>query len=416
MKNSGIEWIGKIPADWQVNNLGKYFTERRENVSDIDYLPLSVTKLGIVPQLKTVAKSNNHESRKLVLEGDFVINSRSDRKQSCGLSNYIGSVSLINIVLINKYFNEKYLQYLFNNYGFAEEFYKFGTGIAADLCTTNYVKMKKISIPIPSAEEQERIGIYLDKKCSALNNAMEKIKDTIEEYRKLKQSIITEVVTKGLNPDTETKDSGVEWIGKIPKHWQANKLKNLVVFNPTIKYKLDKMDKVGYTPMECVKNGYMISREIESSQVNLGLTPFENEDIILAKVTPCFENGNIALATQLKNNISFGSSELIVIRCINIFNKFMLYFLQNELFKNTCISSMTGTGGLKRVPTNVVKNYSMYTPPQEEQIQIAEYLDKKCADIDAIVSQKQELLKELEDYKKSLIYECVTGKREIYER
>lgn len=141
MKDSGVEWIGAIPASWKIMTIGSLFNVRNETVNDTDYPPLSVTKYGVVPQLETVAKSDAKDNRKMVLANDFVINSRSDRKQSCGLAAFDGSVSLINTVL---YIKEgapiipEFLNYLLKNDGFAEEFYRWGHGIVADLWTTRW--------------------------------------------------------------------------------------------------------------------------------------------------------------------------------------------------------------------------------------------------------------------------------------
>lgn len=158
MKDSGVPWIEEIPSDWAVSRIERHFSERSVKVSDKDYPPLSVTKQGILPQLDSAAKTNAHDDRKLVCIGDFVINSRSDRKQSCGLSSFEGSVSLINTVIINKEYHKNYLRYLFDNYGFAEEYYRWGTGIVDDLWSTNYSRMKKIPIPVPPQNTQILIG------------------------------------------------------------------------------------------------------------------------------------------------------------------------------------------------------------------------------------------------------------------
>ena len=171
MKESGIDWIGTIPEVWDILPISMCFKERNEKVSDTEWEPLSVTKQGIVKQLENAAKSDAHDARKKVCKNDFVINSRSDRKQSCGVSQYDGSVSLINIVLENKKINPKFVNYLLKNYGFAEEFYRYGSGIVADLWSTNYQKMKKIMIPIPPQNEQEKIAEFLDKEIIEINNS-----------------------------------------------------------------------------------------------------------------------------------------------------------------------------------------------------------------------------------------------------
>ena len=151
MIDSRVEWIGSIPASWQTLTIGSLFKVRNEKVNDTDYPPLSVTKGGIVPQMENVAKSDANDNRKMVLTNDFVINSRSDRKQSCGVSSLDGSVSLINTVLYpakDAPIVPAYLNYLLKNYGFAEEFYRWGHGIVADLWTTRWQEMKSILLPL----------------------------------------------------------------------------------------------------------------------------------------------------------------------------------------------------------------------------------------------------------------------------
>lgn len=153
-KDSGVEWIGEIPEGWEVTRLGTRFIERKTKVSDKDYAPLSVTKKGILPQLSTATKTNDGDNRKLVKKGDFVINSRSDRKGSSGISFQDGSVSLINIVMKPEEIHPTFCNYLLKGYSFIEEFYRMGHGIVADLWTTRYDEMKNIKISFPSLLEQ----------------------------------------------------------------------------------------------------------------------------------------------------------------------------------------------------------------------------------------------------------------------
>ena len=168
--NTNISWIPQIPNHWNLMKVNALFQERKCKVSDKVFSPLSVTKKGILPQLEHAAKTNNGDNRKLVKAGDFVINSRSDRKSSCGVSQLDGSVSLINIVLIpREELNGKYIHYLLRNYRFSEEYYRNGRGIVADLWTTRYSEMKSILIPVPPRTEQEQIVRFLDWKVSEIN-------------------------------------------------------------------------------------------------------------------------------------------------------------------------------------------------------------------------------------------------------
>lgn len=222
MKDSGLKWLGEIPADWALAKIGGLYSIRNEKVSDKDYPPLSVTNKGILPQLETAAKTNDGDNRKLVRVGDFAINSRSDRRGSCGISPYDGSVSLINIVMVPR--NEMvptYYEWLFHTTQFGDENYRWGHGIVDDLWTTGWQDMKKITIPMPSLDEQRRIADYLDTKCAEIDALTADIQTQIDTLEQYKRSVITETVTKGLNPDAEMKDSGIQWIGMMPAHWDC---------------------------------------------------------------------------------------------------------------------------------------------------------------------------------------------------
>ena len=196
MKDSGIEWIGEIPKHWEITKIGMLYNLRITKVSDIDYAPLSVTKMGVLPQLETVAKTNAHDDRKLVKKGDFVINSRSDRRGSCGISDYDGSVSLINIVLEPKNnMSLGYYSWLFRTVQFTDEFYKNGHGIVDDLWTTGWQDMKRIILPVPHYSEQQQIADYLDSKCSEIDILIADKKRQLDILADYKKSLIYEYVT-----------------------------------------------------------------------------------------------------------------------------------------------------------------------------------------------------------------------------
>lgn len=163
-------WLDELPSHWQCTKIGALFSERKSKVSDKDYAPLSVARIGVVPQLATAVKTDAGDNRKLVCAGDFVINSRSDRKGSCGVAKLDGSVSLINIVLTPRNgLSERYVHYLLRSQPFSEEYYRNGRGIVADLWTTRYSEMKSILLPVPPREEQDQIVRFLDWKVSSIN-------------------------------------------------------------------------------------------------------------------------------------------------------------------------------------------------------------------------------------------------------
>jgi type I restriction enzyme S subunit len=222
-RESGEVWLGRLPCHWNGKRLGQYFDERREKVSDKDFAALSVTMQGIVPQLETAAKTLAGDSRKLVRKGDFVINSRSDRKGSSGVSSRDGSVSLISIVLTPRTINPTYVHHLLRSEVFQEEFYRFGKGIVADLWSTNFSAMKNIVIPEPSLPEQIQIARFLDHETGKIDLLIEKQQELIALLKEKRQAVISHAVTKGLNPQAPLKDSGIEWLGQVPEHWRILK-------------------------------------------------------------------------------------------------------------------------------------------------------------------------------------------------
>jgi type I restriction enzyme S subunit len=222
---SGVEWLGKLPAHWETKRLGHFFEERRQKVSDKDYSALSVTKQGIVPQLENAAKTDAGDNRKLVLKNDFVINSRSDRKGSSGVSIFDGSVSLISIVMIPRNITPRFVHHLLRSYPFQEEFYRYGKGIVADLWSTNSSEMKNILLPDIPIQEQQKIANFLDHETDKIDILIEKQQQLIKLLKEKRQAVISHAVTKGLNPNVPMRDSGVEWLGEVPVHWDISKVK-----------------------------------------------------------------------------------------------------------------------------------------------------------------------------------------------
>lgn len=196
MKNVPLGWIDLIPKHWEIARIASVYSVRNEKVSDKDYPPLSVTMKGIVPQLESAAKTKHGDDRKLIRKGDFVINSRSDRRGSCGISDYDGSCSLINTVLApREEMNPRYYNWLFHTSSFADEFYKWGYGIVDDLWTTNWGAMRRIQIPVPPLDEQEAIASYLDNKILQIDETIADKQTQIETLKAYKSSLIYEYVT-----------------------------------------------------------------------------------------------------------------------------------------------------------------------------------------------------------------------------
>lgn len=406
-KDSGFEWIGIIPTEWGLSKIGQVYRLRNTKVSDTDYPPLSVTNKGIVPQLDTAAKTNAHDDRKLVKKGDFAINSRSDRRGSCGISDYDGSVSLINTILapLNE-MNPGYYDWLFHTVQFGDEFYKFGHGIVDDLWTTGWQEMKKITIPTPPLPEQQRIADFLDAKCAEIDALTADIQAQIDTLEQYKRSVITETVTKGLDPNAEMKDSGIEWVEQMPMSWNT-------VPNKYLMYKIKGICPIynGENILSLTTNGVII-RDLNGG----GKMPTSFDGY--QKIVP----GNLLMCL-------FDID--VTPRCIGLIKDYGLtspaysqfamkdgayapyyyyYYLMVDYTKELLHMAKNLRHSLTEDQLGAIK---VPRPPYDEQIQIAEYLDSKCSEINQVIADKNNQLATLDEYKKSLIFEYVTGKKEV---
>ena len=421
MKNSGIEWIGEIPDEWNLINVGSLFQCRNEKVSDKEYAPLSVSKGGVVPQIDTVAKTDAGDNRKLVKKNDFVINSRSDRKQSCGYSDLEGSVSLINTVLYVAYENiilPQYTTFLLKNYGFAEEFYRWGHGIVADLWTTRWQEMKSIVLPIPSIQKQTEIILELNKKCAAVDRLIENQSKQIEKLKEYKQSVITEAVTKGLNTFVPMKDSGAKWVGEIPYTWSITRVgmlfniilgKMLCNNKSAENYTLEKYFCAANIHFDGVSYGEAL-KEMWFSPEEKQIYRVQNNDLLI--VEGGAGAGGCAIIDGIEESIYVQNSVMIV-RPVSLSDiRYLKYWIES-LVKRGYISVVCNKATIPHFTKDKLANTPLAVPPIDEQRQIADYLDKRCEKIDRLIALKQQKIEKLNEYKKSLIYEYDTGKKEV---
>ena len=420
MRDSGIEWIGEIPITWDARRTKELFGTLSGNglstdlqaddgipfykagdisacdkflevaKSFVDFSIAEKRSFNIIPAMSIVFAKIGEAMKK---------NSRAITTIECCIDNNCQA-------LIPKSIDLGFAYYLllcidmrwFDNAGTLP-------------CVSVYKLMQSL-MPYPPLAEQKKIADFLDGKCAEIDELVQTEEKMIEELKAYKQSVITEAVTKGLNPSAPMKDSGIEWIGKIPASWEVGRMKYVADINAPCK-DVKQYERISYAPMECIKRGWMECQEISPLESSSGLTKFEENDIVMAKVTPCFENGNIAVAKDLINGVALGSSELFVFRARTVLTEWLFYFLQNSKFTDLAKSTMVGTGGLKRVSPKFVSNYQMGVPSLDEQKQIADYLDEKCAKIDEIIALRTEQINQLKEYKKSLIYEYVTGKKEV---
>ena len=423
MKDSGVEWIGQIPEEWKLSKIGAIYEERNEKVSDTDFQPLSVTKQGVIPQLESAAKSNDSDNRKLIRKNDFVINSRSDRRGSCGISEYDGSCSLINTVLKpRRNMCNAYYGFVFRSECFADEFYRWGNGIVDDLWSTKWSNMKRIYISAPPLKEQEKIASYLDRKCAQIDAIIAKQQQIIEKLKEYKLSVITEAVTKGLDPNVPMKDSGVEWIGMVPERWKVGQLKYFATIRAGLtlgkKYEIDaKLVEMPYLRVANVQGEYVDLSDVSSVSVlpeevekyslhknELLMTEGGDKDklgrgcVWNGEIDPCLHQNHVfAVATDAKK--------------LSI--HFLSYLTTSGVARSYFEYTAKKTTNLASTNSTIILQFKLPIPSIQEQGDIVCYLNKCCKQINILIHEKENILSKINQYKKSMIYEVVTGKRSI---
>lgn len=416
---NGHFWESKIPSEWMLVRIGSVFTERNEIVSDKDYAPLSVTKKGIFPQWENVAKTDSHDNRKLVLKNDFVINSRSDRRGSSGLSNYDGSVSLINIVLkpsdsIVPMFSE----YIFKSYEFINEFYKNGRGIVDDLWSTKYSLMKNIYISLPPLPEQQKIGSFLDHRTQKIDELIEKTEKKIELLKENRTCLINHCVTKGLDPNVEMKESGVEWIGEIPSHWEVRRVATFGTFS---KGRGINKDEIKTSGIPCIRYGEIYT---EYDRIVFDTVSFIDEKSsqrseLVKKGDVLFTGSGETIDEIGKTVVYYGDDDIfiggdvIILKLKDNLNPLFISYMMNSKYVNHQKSSMGRGEIIVHIYSKQLKEIKTTIPPFPDQHQIAEYLDTKTQEIDSTTEKETQRIELLKEYRQSLISEVVTGKIDV---
>ena len=421
MKDSGITWIGIIPEHWEASKIGQLYDNRYVRVSDKDFEPLSVTMQGILPQLETAAKTDDGDNRKLVRKGDFAINSRSDRRGSCGISPQDGSVSLINLILAPRTsMNADYYNWLFHTTLFADEFYSWGHGIVADLWTTRWQEMKNIAIPVPPIAEQERIAAYLDGKCGEIDELIDAEQQMISDLESYRQAVITETVTHGLNPDVQNKQSTIQGIKDIPSNWNEVNLLKVIYLRARLGWRGLKAEEYvdeGYPFLSAfnIVNNQLVWENLnfinqlrydESPEIKLSL-----HDILIVKdgagIGKCARVENMPLGESTVN-----SSLGVITVSETLYYSYLYYFFLSTPFQDNVLFLKNGMG-VPHLTQENLKSVRIPLPPVDEQKTIANFLDSKCFEIDGLIKVKQEKIETLKQYRQSLIFEAVTGKIRI---
>lgn len=424
MKDSGIEWIGEIPNHWKLKRLKALFEERKEKNDPIqtDFILSLGAAYGVVPYAEKEGGGNKAKEDlsdyRLAYPNDIVMNSMNIISGSVGISKYYGCVSPVYYMLYPRYYEEadpNYYCYVFQTKAFQRSLLGLGNGILIkESANGNFntvrmrIPMEKLGVqllPTPPLAEQKAIAVFLDKQCAEIDSVIEQTKATIEEYKKLKCALIIETTTFGIRGERELKTSGLEWIELIPKEYKVTKAKHIL---KKLERPILPTDKI----VICSNSGKAFYRgDKNTGLVSLtenGYQGVEPGDLLIHGMDTW--HGAIAIS-EIR-----GKCTSVVHVCDSTECKqYISYYLQSLAFRNV----------YKAITNGVRQNTSDYRswdkagtidivlPPYDEQVEIADYLNQKCAEIDTLIEKKTALLEEMETYKKSLIFEYVTGKKEV---
>lgn len=441
-KYSGIEWLGLIPKHWEAKQL-KYLIKglvSGVSVNSTD-VPANDDQLGILKTSCVYNYSFNPEENKAVImeeydrvacpvSKDSIIISRMNTPELVGASGYVPK-DYPNLFLPDRLWktifhdglniNVKWLSHLLISDLYRKMLSSRATGTSPSMKNISKEDFLTMIVPVPPLSEQISITAYLDIKTQQIDTLIHNKEKLIALLQEERTALINQAVTKGLNPDVPMKDSGIEGLGEIPEHWEVKKLKYVSKINPSSpSYSFDRASdkEVVFLPMEKVSEEGIVKQDLRRSisDVSSGFTYFEKDDVIVAKITPCFENGKGALLFDLQTNFGYGSTEYHTIRAgEGILKEFLYYITRSERFMTLGEAFMTGSAGQKRVPTSFVQNFYTCVPPLEEQSQIVDFIKDEFLRFNHIIFKAKQEIDLLKEYKTTLISEVVTGKLDVRE-
>lgn len=429
MKDSGIEWIGEIPEGWKISRIKQLFSEvidRCENGEN--YTLLSVSEYyGVAPKSERISDDDmlTHaetlDGYKICKENDLVMNIMLAWKRALGVSEYTGIVSPAYCVYRGKQnMCAKYFHYLFRTDMYANLFKQYSTGIIDSRLRLYPDKFLALKCQVPPIDMQHRIADYLDRKCSQIDSIIARQQEVIEKLKAYKLSVITEAVTKGLNPNVPMKNSGVEWIGAIPDFWDVVPLKTCSDILPGYAFSSDDFDTENGTALlrgiNVTPNGVRWEDVVYwNKPITEQLRAFElvAGDIVVGLDRPWVSGGTRVCWVTQKDLPALLLQRVCRIRAKeNIDSRWIYHWIASKSFQEALSIETTGVS-VPHISTKQIGQFSIAFPPIEVQRQICDILEVKHYSIDTMVSKKQVIIDKLTEYKKSLIYEVVTGKKEV---
>lgn len=321
----------------------------------------------------------------------------------------------VTVVICSSDISSSFLKYYFLSRDFINTVDSSTYGSKMPRASWDYIG--NLPLLIPSAQEQQAIVGFLDHKTAQIDALIAKKQALLEKLAEQRTALISQAVIKGLDPSVPMKDSGVEWLREIPAHWQCRRLRFDLKMNPSkSEIQLDNQDLVSFVPMEAVGEygGLNLDIEKELSEIGSGYTYFSDNDVVVAKITPCFENRKGAFATGLKNGVAFGTTELHVLRAsYNLLPEYLFNITMSHAFAKLGESEMFGAGGQKRVPESFFKDFTIGIPPILEQQEILNYIQDVRCKFSQRFDKVAEMISLLHEYRAALITNAVTGKIDV---
>ena len=411
-KPSGIKWLGEIPKHWEIKPLQAIFNQRNEQNNNLEFQTiLSLVKdVGVIPYEEKGNVGNKAkddlQNYKIARVNDLVLNKMNAVIGSLGVSKYDGLVSPIYLVLYiaNPSYLITYYSYLFQTKSIQKFLRKFAYGIMEIRESIDYLEFKKMFLPLPPLQEQKQIANFLDEKCEKIQNYIDKKQKLITLLQEKKQALINEVVTKGLNPNIEFKNSGIAYLGLIPHHWEVKKLKHICKINPQTNETLP--NNFVYIDLESVAKGQLLKEQtINKEQApSRAQRILQKQDILFQLVRP-YQRNNYIFNKNGDYVASTGYAQIRTKECVN----FVYYALLENSFVERVILKSTGSN-YPAITSNDFADLKIPLPPLQEQKQIANFLDEKCEKINSAIEKTKRQIELIKKYKNTLINEAVCGR------
>ena len=412
--------VGNIPSDWEARRLKFAVSVRNEKIEALDaefeYMGLEHIESWTGKRIEDGTAASEGVATRFEKD-DVLFGKLRPYLAKVYLADREGMATTEVLVLTPQpVLVPAFLKYLMLSDKFIDSVS--GSTYGAKMPRANWEAIGSLPILLPSRNEQQKIAAFLDWKSGQIDALIAKKTELLDKLEEKRQTIIAQAVTKGLNLSVPLRESKIPWLGTIPEHWVIKRGRFVMRVNPLVPRlrTLRPDEEVSFIPMEAVgvQGGINLEQTRAISEVSSSYTEFQDGDVVVAKITPCFENGKAALAVGLMNGVAYGTTELHVLRAEPELDKrFLFYVTISDTFLKLGESEMYGAGGQKRVPPEFVKDFRIPLPPLVEQIAIADYLDSEVSELDVMGDKVQEAIERLTEYRTALITAATLGKIDV---